>query len=160
MNSRVTLPSDLRIMSFQFSAVSSTNMMTVRICQRELHPCRYFFFPCGATAPIGALAYSPFHFGLLDLRHSVGILGRVISSLQGLYLHTNKRKHTYTHTNKRSTSMPWVGFEPTIPASDRAKTVHALDCSATVTGPVPPLGSWNFGWQQIFKNYGKFRNVL
>jgi hypothetical protein len=30
--------------------------------------------------------------------------------------------------------MPWVGFEPTIPASKRAKTVHALDRSVTVTG--------------------------
>jgi hypothetical protein len=30
--------------------------------------------------------------------------------------------------------MPCVGFEPTIPASERAKTVHVLDRSATVTG--------------------------
>jgi hypothetical protein len=30
--------------------------------------------------------------------------------------------------------MPWVGFEPTVPASERAKTVHALDRSSTVTG--------------------------
>jgi hypothetical protein len=30
--------------------------------------------------------------------------------------------------------MPWVGFEPTIPASERSKTVHALERSATVTG--------------------------
>jgi hypothetical protein len=30
--------------------------------------------------------------------------------------------------------MPCVGFEPTIPASERAKTVHSLDRSATVTG--------------------------
>jgi hypothetical protein len=30
--------------------------------------------------------------------------------------------------------MPYVGFEPMIPASERAKTVHALDRSATVTG--------------------------
>jgi hypothetical protein len=30
--------------------------------------------------------------------------------------------------------MSCVGFDPTIPASERAKTVHALDCSATVTG--------------------------
>jgi hypothetical protein len=30
--------------------------------------------------------------------------------------------------------MPCVGFEPMIPASERAKTVHALDSSATVTG--------------------------
>jgi hypothetical protein len=28
--------------------------------------------------------------------------------------------------------MPWVGLEPTTPASDRAKTVHALDGPATV----------------------------
>jgi hypothetical protein len=31
--------------------------------------------------------------------------------------------------------MPCVGFEPTIAASERAKTVHALDRWATVTGP-------------------------
>jgi hypothetical protein len=30
--------------------------------------------------------------------------------------------------------MPRVGLEPTITASERAKTVHALDRSATVTG--------------------------
>jgi hypothetical protein len=30
--------------------------------------------------------------------------------------------------------MPEAGFEPTITASARAKTVHALDRAATVTG--------------------------
>jgi hypothetical protein len=30
--------------------------------------------------------------------------------------------------------MPWVGLEPTVPASERAKTVHALDREATVIG--------------------------
>jgi hypothetical protein len=30
--------------------------------------------------------------------------------------------------------MSLVGFEHTIPASERAKTVHSLDRSATVTG--------------------------
>jgi hypothetical protein len=30
--------------------------------------------------------------------------------------------------------MPSVGFEPTIPAFERAKTVHALDSAATVIG--------------------------
>jgi hypothetical protein len=30
--------------------------------------------------------------------------------------------------------MPYVGFEPTIPASEQAKTVHALDYSDIVTG--------------------------
>jgi hypothetical protein len=30
--------------------------------------------------------------------------------------------------------MPQVGFEPTIPAFERAKTVHTLDRAATVIG--------------------------
>jgi hypothetical protein len=30
--------------------------------------------------------------------------------------------------------MPLVEFEPAVPASERAKTVHALDRSATVIG--------------------------
>jgi hypothetical protein len=30
--------------------------------------------------------------------------------------------------------MPWVGFEPAIPESKQAKTVHALDSAATVIG--------------------------
>jgi hypothetical protein len=43
---------------------------------------------------------SPFHFGLLDLRHSVGLLGRVITSSQGLYLYTNTEKRTRAHIHK------------------------------------------------------------
>jgi hypothetical protein len=35
--------------------------------------------------------------------------------------------------------MTWVGFEFTIPGSDRPKTVHALDRSATVTGSLKKL---------------------
>jgi hypothetical protein len=30
--------------------------------------------------------------------------------------------------------MLWMGFEPTIPASEQEKTVHALDRSVTVIG--------------------------
>jgi hypothetical protein len=30
--------------------------------------------------------------------------------------------------------MPQMGFEPTIPMFERAKTVHALDCVASVIG--------------------------
>jgi hypothetical protein len=55
------------------------------VCYRDSFT---FFFSYGATAPTGALAYLHetlrFHFGLLDLRHSVGLLGRVIGSSQGL----------------------------------------------------------------------------
>jgi hypothetical protein len=70
---------------------------------------------------------------VLIILQTVGLLGRVISSSQGLYLNTGQHKHrinTYTH----QTSMSYVGFEPTISVSERAKTVHALDSSATVTG--------------------------
>jgi hypothetical protein len=79
--------------------------------------------------------YSPLEPWPLIILQTVGLLGRVISSSQGLYLNTEKLKHrinTYTY----KTSMPWVGFEPMIPASERAKTVYVLDRSATVTGTV------------------------
>jgi hypothetical protein len=33
--------------------------------------------------------------------------------------------------------MPRVGFEPTIPVFERAKTVHALDRAAVVIGNAP-----------------------
>jgi hypothetical protein len=39
---------------------------------------------------------------------------------------------TPTHNKHTQTSMPLVGFEPTIPVIQRAKTVHALDRAATV----------------------------
>jgi hypothetical protein len=45
--------------------------------------------------------------------------------------------HRTTQTQNKhtiQTSMPWVGFEPMIPAFERAKTVHALDRAATVIG--------------------------
>jgi hypothetical protein len=59
----------------------------------------------------------------LNLRHSVGLLERVISPSQGRYLTQTQNKH-------KQTSMPQVRFEPMIPAYERAKTVHALDRAA------------------------------
>jgi hypothetical protein len=91
-----------------------------------------FFFSTGSTAPLGP-GLSAFSF--MIILQTLELLGRVISSSQGLYLNTGQHKHrinTYTH----QTSMPCVGFEPTIPASERAKTVHVLDRSATVTGSI------------------------
>jgi hypothetical protein len=70
----------------------------------------------------------------LNLRHSVGLLGRVISPSQGRYL-------TETQNNQKETSMPRVGFEPTIPAFKRAKTVHTLDRATTVIGHMN-MGLW------------------
>jgi hypothetical protein len=39
-----------------------------------------------------------------------------------------------TQNKCTQTPMPLVGFKPTIPVFERAKTVHALDRTATVTG--------------------------
>jgi hypothetical protein len=41
---------------------------------------------------------------------------------------------TQTQNKCTHTSMPWLGFEPTIPVFQRAKRVHALDHAATVIG--------------------------
>jgi hypothetical protein len=56
----------------------------------------------------------------LNLTHSIGLLGRMMYPSQGRYL--------------TQTSMPRMGFERTIPAFDRTKTVHALDRAATMIG--------------------------
>jgi hypothetical protein len=42
------------------------------------------------------------------------------------------QRTTQTQNKRTQTSMPLVGFEPTIPDFERAKTVHALDRAATV----------------------------
>jgi hypothetical protein len=65
--------------------------------------CSYInFSPLGTTAPVGLGLppwNSPFHFGFfLNLRQSIGLLGRVISSSQGFYLYTNTEKRTHTNT--------------------------------------------------------------
>jgi hypothetical protein len=49
-------------------------------------------------------------------------------------LSKHRKRQTQKNAHTHQTSMPWMGSEPTIPASERAKTEHALDCSATVTG--------------------------
>jgi hypothetical protein len=50
--------------------------------------------------------------------------------------------------------MPCVGFEPTIPASEPAKTVHALYRSATATG------SLNIAFQNVWGQYQQIEVVL
>jgi hypothetical protein len=69
-------------------------------------------------------------FSFLNYTQLVGLLGRGKSPSQGRYLHTGQYKQ-----NKRTqASMPLVGFEPTIPAFEQAKTVHALHRAATMIG--------------------------
>jgi hypothetical protein len=57
-------------------------------------------------------------------------LGRTAST--GDQLPTQRT--TQTQSKRKQTSMPWVGFDPTIPAFGRAKIVHASDRAATVIG--------------------------
>jgi hypothetical protein len=100
-------------------------------CKRHCVSRSLYYFFTGYTAPLRPPRL--WFFSFLIILQTVGLLGRVISSSQGLYLNTGQHKHrlnTYTY----QTSMPCVGFEHTIPASERAKTVHALDRSVTVTG--------------------------
>jgi hypothetical protein len=43
---------------------------------------------------------------------------------------------TRTQNKRTQTYMPLVGFEPTVPVFERAKTVHVLDRAATVIGEI------------------------
>jgi hypothetical protein len=64
-------------------------------------------------------------FSFIILTQSVGLLdggsGRLKAS-------------AYTQNKRTQTSMPRVGFQPTIPVFELAKTIHALDSAATVIG--------------------------
>jgi hypothetical protein len=64
--------------------------------------------------------------------------------------------------------MPQVGFEPTIPAFERAKTVHALDRWALVTGElkygplnwsVPVYFGLKFQAKCVYRNSFEFLDV-
>jgi hypothetical protein len=75
----------------------------------------------------------PLIFSFMIILDTAGLFRRVISSSQGLCLNTVQHKHRInTHTYQ--ISMPCVGYEPTIPAFEQAKTVHVLDRSAIVIG--------------------------
>jgi hypothetical protein len=91
---------------------------------------KLFFFSNGSTAPWGPRP--PRFLRLYDhtvFRHTT--LGRTPldegpARRRDLYL-------TSHNTHKRQTSMPPVGFKPTILVSERPQT-HALDCTATGIG--------------------------
>jgi hypothetical protein len=108
---------------------------------------RFFFH--WLYSPLGPWPLIFFSFTVI--LQTVGLLGRVISLPQGLYLNTAQHKHRI-NTYIYQTSMPCVGFEPTIPTSERAKTVHALDRSAIVTGSLQNYKriSCHCMWHQTF----------
>jgi hypothetical protein len=69
-------------------------------------------------------------FQVLDLSH-----GRTPSTGDQHVVRPLRAHRTAQRQNKHTqTSMPWVGFKPTIPVCERTKTVHALYLAATVIG--------------------------
>jgi hypothetical protein len=78
---------------------------------------------------LGRLTYE-YRWFLELLRQMVGLLGRVISPSQGLYLHRTTQ-HRKTGTNNHALS----GIRTHDPSNQPAKT-HASERTATVTGEV------------------------
>jgi hypothetical protein len=88
------------------------------------------FFPAALQSlkDLGRLTYRRF----LELfRQTIGLLARVISPSQGLYLH-----RTTQHRKTRTTIHALSGIRTHDPSNQPAKT-HASDCTATVTGTLP-----------------------
>jgi hypothetical protein len=69
----------------------------------------------------------------LDHSQTVGLVDRVISSSQGLYLNTGQHKHRKTHTHIKHLCPEWDWNPRSRPPSERRQYI-ALDRSATVTG--------------------------
>jgi hypothetical protein len=102
--------------------------------------CRYFrMYIISGHSIYLFMALQPFIepwplFQFLDLFY---IVGRTPSTGDQPVARPLPAHGTTQAQNKRTqTSIPQVGFEPTIPAFQREKTVHALDRAATVTGNI------------------------
>ena len=88
-----------------------------------------FFLCCGTSTQCGS--WPPHSWGFLDHTQRRTTVGRT-----PLNEWSARRRYLYltTHnTHNRQTSMPPVGFEPTISACERPQT-YALDRAATGTG--------------------------
>ena len=97
------------------------------------------FFSCGAATQSGSWPPHSWHFprSHTQRRTTVGRtpLDEWSARRRDLYLTTQ-------NTHNRQTSMPPVGFEPTISAGERPQT-YALDHAATGTGNLATLATIN-----------------
>jgi hypothetical protein len=84
--------------------------------------------PVAPTWSVGQPWNSSFQYSFLIYTQSVGLRRRGISPSQGRYL----QRTTQTRNKRRQISIPWVGFEPTIPVFERVKRFHALDRAPNV----------------------------
>jgi hypothetical protein len=100
---------------------------------------------------------SPFHFGLLDLRHSVGLLRRVISSSQGLYLYTNTEKctspptHTHTQTPNIHALTGIRNHGPSFRASENSTCLRPLGYRDRPRAGVGPHNSGGDTWLRALR---------
>jgi hypothetical protein len=107
-------------------------LQIMQITYTNIPPMFFFFLVAPTLGSLLPLLEHRAEFPqFLDQRESVGLLGRVISPSQGLYLYINTEKRTHTHTLNIHAL---YGIRTHGTTSERAKTVHALDSSATVTG--------------------------
>jgi hypothetical protein len=116
--------------------------------------CTLFSVALQSLKDLGRLTYRRF----LELfRQMVGLLGRVISPSQGLYLHRTTQ-HRKTRTNIHALS----GIRTHDPSNQPAKT-HASDRTATEFVPVPIIimiksrrmrWAWHGGYEKCVQNFG------
>jgi hypothetical protein len=95
----------------------------------QIFPKVFLFYPVLLYRTLTVSRFILF-FGSIHNRRTPWTSDRPVTRPLPKYRTTETLKNAHTH----QTSMPEVGFEPTITASAQAKIVHALDCSATVTG--------------------------
>ena len=122
-----------------FTLFISKAHMPYTACFKKNDPIsnNYIFFFLALQPPLGVVFYSPLTgFSLLAYEVSDHIQRRATVGRTPLNEWSVRRRDLYltTHnTHNRQTSMPRVGFEPTISTGERPKT-YALDRAATGTG--------------------------
>ena len=121
-------------------------LVTVLLLSRcrpvNFNSCLFVCFP-GVTTPGGFVFYNPVAgFSLLVSRFLDHTQRRATVGRIPLDEWSARRRDLYltTHnTHNRQTSIPLVGFEPTIPTTERPQT-HALERAATGTGEFEHCG--------------------
>jgi hypothetical protein len=108
-----------------------SNPFGLRLSSFDINLCSpvcYHSFINGSTALCWALVLPEFRY----LFYTVGRTPWTGDQTVARPLPTHRTTHT--QNVRTQTSLLWVGIEPTIPAFELAKTVHALDSAATLIG--------------------------
>ena len=129
---------EIRLVKFPFQQNLTRITSTLHVDQYN-----FLLLLCGAAAPTRAMASS--FTRLLDHTQRRTTVGRTpldewSARRRDLYL-------TTYNTRNRQTSMPPVGFEPTVSACERPQT-YALDRAATGTGVTKDL--WFSYWAKLW----------